>query len=49
MKNDYENKRENYEVGQCGLKMNGQKFLTNWFVGNFLKPTYKNDICPLNM
>jgi hypothetical protein len=27
----------------------GQKFPTNWFVENFLQPTYKNDMCPLNM
>jgi hypothetical protein len=27
----------------------GQKFLTNRFVKNFIQPTYKSDMCPLNM
>jgi hypothetical protein len=27
----------------------GQKFPTNWFVGNFLQPTYKIDTCHLIM
>jgi hypothetical protein len=26
---------------------NRHKFLTNWFVGNFLQSTYKIDMCPL--
>jgi len=25
----------------------GQKFLINWFVENFIQPTYKIDMCPL--
>jgi kynureninase len=27
----------------------GQKFPTNQFVGNFIQPTYKSDMCHLNM
>jgi hypothetical protein len=27
----------------------GQKFLINWFEENFIQPTYKIEMCPLNI
>jgi hypothetical protein len=27
----------------------GDKFPTNRFIENFMQPTYKSDMCPLNM
>jgi hypothetical protein len=29
------------------INKNRQKIFTNWFVRNFLQPTYKIDMCPL--
>jgi len=38
---------EKYMLFKQYVLLIGHKFPTNWFVRNFLQPTYKNDTCLL--